>query len=536
MKKKKVIAIWILAAIVLAGVIGGCLWQYLLPRFHDVSVELGTSRVGVDHFLTIHGKQGRASFVTDMKAIDWSRVQQTPITLRHGIKQETVMLTVRDTTDPKVEFVKDHTIGLDDSFRAEDFVLSAQDLSGVTISFKEPPASSPDYNDITVTVVVTDGSGNSVEQKCNLSYSWLRPQVTLELGQILTKEQVLMDHKKDGHLVDQTQLDAIAASPVGEYTLTSTAGSQTRTCTVTVRDTTGPELTLKPVQVYQGDELNAQSLVASASDLSGEVTVQFARQPDTGTLGTQTVTVEAKDSHGNVSKAEVQIEVIADTEAPVINFSGDLTVGKNSSPNYLKDVSAFDAHDGVCEVTCDSSGADLSEPGTYKVVYTAKDAAGNMAQKKRNVVVKPDQSDTATLVAQIAATLSDDVLEIRNYVRTIKYSGHWGGDDPTWFGFTNGTGNCYVHALCLKALLDYKGYETQLIWIKGSEPGEKKADNGWDPHYWLIVKLDGQWKHLDATPGPTHTKYDEPMNDEQRQDSLKGNGRTWDHDQWPACP
>lgn len=138
MKKKKVIAIWILAAIVLAGVIGCCLWQYLLPRFHDVSVELGTSRVGVDHFLTIHGKQGRASFVTDMKAIDWSVIQQTPITLRHGIKQETVMLTVRDTTDPKVEFITDHTIGLDDSFWAEDFVLSAQDLSGVTISFKDP--------------------------------------------------------------------------------------------------------------------------------------------------------------------------------------------------------------------------------------------------------------------------------------------------------------------------------------------------------------------------------------------------------------
>lgn len=534
MKKKKVIAIWILAAIVLAGVIGCCLWQYLLPRFHDVSVELGTSRVGVDHFLTIHGKQGRASFVTDMKAIDWSVTQQTPITLRHGIKQETVMLTVRDTTDPKVEFIKDRTIGLDDSIRAEDFVLSAEDLSGVAISFKEPPASSPDYSDITVTAVVTDGSGNSVEQKCNLSYSWLRPQVTLELGQILTKEQVLMDHKKDGHLVDQTRLDAIAASPVGEYTLTSTAGSQTRTCTVTVRDTTGPEFTLKPVQVYQGDELNAQSLVASASDLSGEVTVQFARQPDTDTLGTQTVTVEAKDSHGNVSKAEVQIEVIADTEAPVINFSGSLTLGKNSDPDYLKGVSAYDAHDGVCEVTCDASAVDLGKAGTYKIVYTAKDAAGNAAQKKRDVMVNPDKADTDALVKQIAATLSDDVQEIRNYVREITYTHNWGGEDPAWFGFTKGHGNCYVHALCLQALLEEKGYETQLIWVRGSAPGEDKTAYGEDPHYWVIVKLDGQWKHLDATPGPTHTKYDEPMNDTMRLDCLKG--RTWDISRWPACP
>ena len=534
--KKKTIVIWILAAVLLVGAAAAALWQYLLPRFHDVSVELGTDRVSVDHFLTIYGKQGRAAFVTDINTIDWSAIQQTQITLRHGIKQETVQLTIRDTTDPKVVFSPKRTVGVGYAFRAEDFVVSAEDLSGVTVSFREPPEASSDYSDITVTVVVTDGAGNAVEKECTLSYSWIQPQVTLELGQKLTKKQILMDYRKDKELLDQARLDEISAAGVGEYIVTSTVGGATRKCIVTVQDTTGPSVTVQPVQVYQNDEVKVESLVASATDLSGDVTVKLTQKPDTSAVGTQTVTVEAVDVHGNVTKAEVQIEVIADTEAPAINFSGDLTVGKNSSPNYLKDVSAFDTHDGVCEVTCDSSGVDLSEPGTYKVVYTAKDAAGNVAQKKRNVVVKPDQSDTAALVAQIAATLSDDVLEIRNYVRTIKYSGHWGGDDPTWFGFTNGTGNCYVHALCLKALLDYKGYETKLIWIKGSEPGEKKADNGWDPHYWLIVKLDGQWKHLDATPGPTHTKYDEPMNDTQRQDSLKGNGRTWDHDQWPACP
>ena len=116
-------------------------------------------------------------------------------------------------------------------------------------------------------------------------------------------------------------------------------------------------------------------------------------------------------------------------------------------------------------------------------------------------------------------------------------AGH-GGEDP---GATSASGkhekdlNLEI-ALCLGEMLTEKGYTTQLIWVKGSEPGSEVAANGWAPHYWLIVKLDGQWKHLDATPGPTHTVYDEPMNDTMRQESLKGNGRTWDRDQWPACP
>ena len=532
--KKKTVVLIVLAAIVLAGMVGYGIWQYTLPRFHDVSVELGTDRVATDHFLTIYGKQDRASLVTDLKTVDFTAVGSAAITLRHGIKEETVMLTVQDTTAPKVTFIESLTKGVGHAIQAEDFVRKAEDLSALTYGFLNPPATSG-YETVKVTVVVTDAYGNSTQKECSLSFSWLQSEITLELGQKLTKKQILMDYRKDKELLDQAQLDAVNAAGVGSYEVTSTAGGVTRVCKVTVVDTTGPAVTLKSATVYQGDEVKVEDLVEKAEDLSGDVTLRLSQPVDTGEVGTQTAAVEAIDPHGNVTRVEATVEIIADTEAPAINFSGKLTVGKNSEPNYLKDVSAYDVHDGVCEVTCDSSAVDLSTPGTYKVVYTAKDAAGNVATKKRDVVVKPDQTDTEALVARVAATLSDDVLEIRNYVREITYTHNWGGDDPTWFGLTNGHGNCYVHALCLKALLEYKGYETQLIWVKGSELGTEDTIYGWPPHYWLIVKSDGQWKHLDATPGPTHTKYDEPMNDEQRLDSLKLD-RVWDFDQWPACP
>ena len=532
--KKKTVTIIVLAAILTVGILGYGIWQYMLPRFHDISVELGTKNVLVDHFLTIYGKRDRVTMVTELDTVDWSKPGSTPITLRHGILEKTVTLTILDTTAPKVTFIDSLTKNVDHVLKPEDFIQKAEDLSEITVTFLERPNTSG-YESRKVTVVVTDAYGNSTQKECSFSVSWVNPEVTLELGQELTQKQILMDYDKDKDLLDQAQIDAVNASGVGRYEVKSTFNGVTRVCTVTVVDTTGPVVTLKPVKVYEGDEIKVEDLVETAEDLSGTVTLRLKAPVNTEKAGEQTAVVEAVDPYGNVTRMEAKVEVIADTEAPVINFSGDLTVGKNTSPNYLKNVSAYDTHDGVCEVTCDSSAVDLSQPGTYKVVYTAKDAAGNVATKKRNVVVKPDQTDTAALVAKIAATLSNDVLEIRNYVREITYTHNWGGDDPAWFGFTKGHGNCYVHAMCLKELLEYKGYETQLIWVKGSKPGSEETEYGWPPHYWLIVKIDGQWKHLDGTPGPTHTVYDEPMNDQQRLESLKLN-RVWDFDQWPACP
>ena len=103
---------------------------------------------------------------------------------------------------------------------------------------------------------------------------------------------------------------------------------------------------------------------------------------------------------------------------------------------------------------------------------------------------------------------------------SIGYNHYWGGEDPVWHGFTNKTGNCYVHALCLKAVFDYKGIESRLIWVQNKT------------HYWLIVNIDGQWKHIDPTPGRLHSRFS-LMNDAQRLKTLSG--RTWDTTLWPEC-
>ena len=237
--------------------------------------------------------------------------------------------------------------------------------------------------------------------------------------------------------------------------------------------------------------------------------------------GTYTVTYTARDKSGNVATEQRKVTVLADTQAPKFSGLKDITTEKNKQPDYTSGVSAKDNKDGQVSFTYDDSKVDLTKAGTYYVTYTAVDRAGNKQTSRRKVVVNHDQEDTADLVKSIAAGLSSDPEAIRDYVRnSIKYSSDWGKPDPVWFGFKNKKGNCYVHALCLEALLEAKGYETKLIWVTDKS------------HYWNLIKINGTWKHIDATPGTRHTKYS-LMNDAQRLETLQG--RTWDTSKWPAC-
>lgn len=525
---------WIILAVLLIlaglGTVGLGLWVDAQPKFQSITVELGTESLTIRQLMTKFAREDKASFVTDPAGVDLGRVGEYTLTLCHGGREETVTVTVTDTTLPAVQF-RDVTLYIDQTCAPEDFVTDAYDLSGVTLSFGTAPELPADYADTAVTVIATDASGNSVTGECKVVWLWMRQALTLELGTTLTKEDVLLNPAKDAELLRQEDLDAINASPAGEYTLSGGGAS----CTVTVVDTTGPELTLQPVEIMENGTVELGDFVVSASDLSGAVDVKFVTEPELDRPGLQTVSVSATDAYGNVTTVQTQLLILGDTVAPTISGLGTLQVTVGTAPNYTYGVSAEDDRDGAVEFTYDASGVDISKAGTYYAVYTATDNSGNVATYKRKVIVAAEAVSTDELVASIAKTLGNDPLEIRNYVRkTIWYSSNWGGDDPVRFGFTKKHGNCYVHALCLQVLLEYKGYETQLIWVTAPEVAVES-------HYWLLIKLDGRWWHIDATPGTAHSKYD-LMNDEQRYETLvrEIDGETvqrdWDRSRWPACP
>lgn len=507
-----------LPVILLAGAFG--IWWLCQPKFQDVTIELGSSLPSVEMFLTEYANPAKVKMVTPEEDVDLSKAGQQDIVLAHGHKEHNVILTIQDTVAPEVIF-QDVVTPIDKLPEPEDFVAKVTDEAVTTAAFVEAPEKPEGYHPKQVEVTVTDASGNSVVGQCTLHYTWLHDKVNLELGQPLEKSDVLLDPERDYDLLEQKVVDMINGFSVGTYKISSTFVGEVSICTITVQDSTPPVLELQPVQIDLGESVSVDHFIKTAEDPSGEVEIRLMTTLNTKEVGTQTVVIEAEDIYGNVASAETTLQVRIDSKPPVFSGVKEIVVEKNGSVNYFTGVSAKDARDGVVSFKVDSGSVNLSKAGTYYATYTATDSEGNVATVRRRITVKHSKEDTQALVESIAATLSSDPEQIRDYVRnTIQYSSEWGGEDPVWYGFTTKNGNCYVHALCLQRLLTLKGYETRLIWVTNKT------------HYWLIINLNGVWRHIDATPGNVHTKYS-LMTDDMRYSTLKG--RDWDRSLWPAC-
>ncbi len=523
LKSRKGIVCCVLAAAVLlccAAWGGYTYWLYQQPKFHDLSIELGTERISLGDFMTQYANAGKVGFVTDPGTVDLNAPGTQALTLRHGRQEQTVTLTIHDTVAPKAVFTQRMVVYANQPLpEAQALVSGIEDLSPCTVSFLTAPVFPEDYESQVVTLVVTDSSGNQTQGQCQLDFRWLLESLTLEYGESLSKELLLLNPERDGDLLDQTQLDEINATGIGSYTVTSLDGKVS--CQVTVADTTPPVLELQSVERIIGRRAKLEDFVVSVEDLSGIREVRLLTQLDFSKEQTIAVVIEAEDTQGNITQKETTLHVVPDRIPPEIHGLTSMEVEKNSTPDYTAGVSARDEISGTCQFTYDDSQVDLTAAGTYYVTYRAKDAMGNTATYHRAITVKHDAADTAALVASIAAGLSSDPKDLRNYVRdTVNYCADWGGDDPVWYGFKKHRGNCYVHAKCLQVLLQAKGYETRII---------HTTDNS---HYWVLVNLNGAWKHMDATPGEGHGKY-LYMSDAQRLETL--NGRVWDTSLWPAC-
>lgn len=498
------------------------LWLYEQPKFQSMTIELGEPVPEFALFQTEHADPKLAKQVTALADIDASQAGVHSLTFAHGSKVEEVTLTIQDTVAPTAVF-HDINAVTGQELHPEDFVTDVYDLSGATVSFVSD-VTPTSYGDAAVEVAVTDANGNTITGTCQVYYVWMIDSFTMELGETVSKSDLLIDPEKDTNLLDQAELDAINAGPAGSYTVTSVDGDQSCSCVITVQDTTAPALELQEVKFFIGGTAALEDFVVSATDLSGDVTVELVTELNFEVVGIQTVVITATDMNGNVTTAETTLTIQADTVPPVFYGLWDMTIEKHSSPDYYSGVSAFDAQDGYVSFSVDASAVDTSRRGTYYAAYTAIDSSGNKVLAYRRVVVAHDAADTAALVSQVAATLSDDPLAIRNYVRNLIYYSYydWGGGDPVWYGMTVKEGNCYVFATVLQRLLQEKGYTCQLIWVT----------DDYSPHYWVLINLNGVWRHIDATPATLHMRYD-LMTDEQRLETLSG--RTWDRSQWPPA-
>lgn len=510
--KKKVIKIILIIVIGLIGVVT----SYLLTKFQDITIELGAKEIHVEEFIKYGTNKGVS---VDLSGVNFKKVGEYNVPLKYLFIEYHKKVIIVDTTPPKLE-----TQNLFESLNYEidvnDFIVDVTDESEYELSY-EGNYDKTNYGEYKIKVIAKDKYNNKTVKDNTIFISWVKKEYSIEMGNILKREDLVHD-KKDIDTIKQSDIDNINNSNEGMYSLKSIKNDMEVEVKIEkTKDVTPPELILKNVTIYKGRKVNSvNDFVSKAKDKVSKVSLNLLTEINYNKLGEQKISIEASDENGNKITKEATLKIVEDKDGPKISGVSKLTVNKNTKIDYRKGVSSYDTNYGNCDFSVDSSGVDVTKHGTYYAIYTSSDKLGNKTTVKRVISVNHDQSDTNELVNKTASSLSSNAEAIRDYVRTIKYSTNNGGSDPTWYGLTNRSGNCIVHAYVFNALLKAKGYSSKIIWTTDKT------------HYWNMVYLNGKWVHMDATPTSRHNKIS-IMNDEQRYANLQG--RDWDRSAWPQA-
>ncbi len=293
----------------------------------------------------------------------------------------------------------------------------------------------------------------------------------------------------------------------GDYALKIQVEKKQYPVTLEIDDTTAPAGQPVFQETWVGIPLAPDVFVSGIVDATS-VTVSFKSEPDFTKPGDQDVTLVLTDTSGNASEVLASMNVLQDTEKPVIVGVVDLSIFIGESVSYRTGVTVTDNHDPDVVLEIDNSAVEPTTPGTYAVVYSATDRAGNRAEATATLTVKsrPDgyitEEEMYALVDQVFAKILtpgmndlERMSEIFYWIEeNIDYIGT--ADKGDWvqgayIGLTRGTGDCFTYFAAAKAMLTRAGYET----IPLTRVPEARTR-----HYWNLVKYNGEWYHYDPLP------------------------------------
>ena len=304
-----------------------------------------------------------------------------------------------------------------------------------------------------------------------------------------------------------SDLSSIDTKVPGQYALKIQVEKKQYPVTLEVDDTTAPTGTSVSQETWVGETLAADLFVTDLVDATS-VVVTFKTTPDFSTPGEQDVTLVLTDTSGNTSEVAATLTVFQDTEKPVIAGVVDLAVFVGDTVSYRTGVSVTDDHDANVVLEIDNSAVVLTAAGTYEVVYSATDKAGNRAEATAKVVVsvKPEgyvsEEEMYALVDQVFLKILTPGMSDLERLSTIFYwleenIDYIGTSDKgdwvvgAYIGLTRGTGDCFTYFAAAKAMLTRAGYET----IPLTRVPEARTR-----HYWNLVKYNGEWYHYDPLP------------------------------------
>lgn len=166
--------------------------------------------------------------------------------------------------------------------------------------------------------------------------------------------------------------------------------------------------------------------------------------------------------------------MIEDTEEPVIDGVAPLEGFIGEPISYKSEITVTDNCDKEVELEVDTSDVDTETEGTYDVIYTATDRAGNTAQAETTITMKEKPQDYVepeevyAEADEVLAEITTDDMTLKEKARAIydwcrNNIGYIStSDKDSWTngahqGFTQGQGDCFVFFSTAKALLTEAG-------------------------------------------------------------------------------
>lgn len=299
--------------------------------------------------------------------------------------------------------------------------------------------------------------------------------------------------------------ESVDMNTVADYTVVIEMSGKSYTCTLHVVDTVKPVVTTKNVKVFTTGTVEPESLIENIEDATA-TTVAFTQTPDFSVPGTQEVTLRVTDEGGNVTEVTAGVEVVEDTEPPVIEGVKELTIPAGSSVSYKRDVTVTDNLDENVTLEVDTAGVDLNTIGNYPITYRATDAAGNVTEVSTVLHVKKASVETATeeyvnaAADKLLAEITTSDMSQKEVAKAIFWWVHEniayvdGTPKTDWIqgayrGLIEKRGDCYTYAMTSKCLLTQAGITNMDI---EKIPAATR-------HYWNLIDIGEGWYHFDAT-------------------------------------
>lgn len=206
-----------------------------------------------------------------------------------------------------------------------------------------------------------------------------------------------------------TDLSAIDLCVPGEYPVEILYKEKTYESVLLVEDTIAPEAQVQNVAIYSNQELKAEDFIVSITDAT-EVSVSLKTEPDLTKEGSSLMGLVLTDAGGNTREYEAVLTVFIDTGVPQLTGVAPIFTYIGTEPDYLASVTAMDDKDMDLQILVDTSKVDLATVGTYDIVYSVTDAAGNTTTAPTTVTVTDDNTPPTILgVHDISAYLGSTI-------------------------------------------------------------------------------------------------------------------------------